>query len=81
MTDRPGWIDLQVRLPLDFKAKAQARANELGLLLSQYVRKLIATDIGIEAPPLKRGQPRKPKPPKVPKKRGRPRKTVAPDAR
>src|SRR5688572_28062578 len=83
-------LHIQFRVPLDFKPLVDARAKELGMGLSQYVRQLIAADLGVEPPPFGRGAPRKrpslvkrkpgrpkkPKPPKVPLPRGRQRKAV-----
>ncbi len=50
-------LKVQFRFPAKFKAQAVARAKALGMKLAQYVRKLIADDLGIEPPKIDLGRP------------------------
>jgi hypothetical protein len=46
---------LNVRLPRPFKALLDARADVLGVTISYYIRHLIAADLGVDAPKIRKG--------------------------
>ena len=46
---------LSIRLPPPFHAAANRRAKSHGVKLSEYVRRLIAADLGVDTPDMPQG--------------------------